>query len=222
MPDISLKLHENSFSRNLYQCWQIQIQKIEKSILESQCFNRNILLMSDPCCKFHGDPFICFPVVLLTGTDFHENIQKETLYSRGLTWQPHMFQFVYCIMPDLSRKCHENPCTRFPAMLLTDRQANLQTNKQRWKHNLHRWPEVINNRVYRRSHLFWTVYALGVTHDSLYRQYWCCNQDYGILVTGKSTNYCPRKKARLILIKPWQKKYKMVLNIRTPACISCL
>ena len=61
--------------------------------------------------------------MLLTDTDFHENVQKETLNPRGLTQQPQMFQFVYCIMPDLSRKFDENPYKGFAAML-TDRETN--------------------------------------------------------------------------------------------------
>ena len=69
---------------------QSQIQKIEKSILY-QGVNCNIskmfqivpCLMCNLCWKFHENLFIHFHVVLLTGTDFPKNVEKDFLCLGG-------------------------------------------------------------------------------------------------------------------------------------------
>ena len=94
-------------------------------------------------------PFIRFPVMLLTETDFLEIAEKETQYSSGQTGHSSGFPdcLVYHARPIL-KISWKSVHTFFSNVVhkQTDRQTNKQTNKQRWKHNLHRSAEVTSLR----------------------------------------------------------------------------
>ena len=49
---------------------------------------------------------------------------------------PKIESLVACAMPDIPSKFQKDPSITFRVILLTDRQTNKQTNKNRQKHNL--------------------------------------------------------------------------------------
>ena len=62
------------------------IQRVNRNI--PKMFEIVLLLMSNLSWKLYKNPFLCFPVMLLTNTNFFENKENATLYPRGWTEHP--------------------------------------------------------------------------------------------------------------------------------------
>ena len=96
--------------------------------------------MCNRCWKFHENPFIHFPVMLLTDTDSPENIEKEFLCSMGQMELPkNVSDCFWCQVPPTLKIAWKSVEAFFCNV------ANRQTDKkhQRWKHYLRRSAEVI-------------------------------------------------------------------------------
>ena len=161
MPDISGNFHENPLTR--FSIILLRIHEIEKSIIDLKGLTATSLKCSRlflvSCSTF---PENCMKIrstvqMLLTDTDFLENIEKRKPIFKRLNITPQIFQLLPCIVPDLSWEFHENPFIRLSAMLLTDGQT------YKWK------------RTRRGADLpiftFWQVYWSD--GSILWRNAWC-------------------------------------------------
>ena len=101
-----------------------------------QEFNRNIpkmfqvvlWLMCNHCWKFHENPFIHFPVMLLTDTDFPEHVKMFPVFTglNGTSQNVPDYSW-YQVPPNL--KISWKSVHAFSVMFLTDRPTNRHTHK---------------------------------------------------------------------------------------------